>query len=95
MTSDVKMPLEDLLLCLDDLEYLVPSLAQIGSASLGHEERALELQRFAIEGNVFRRLATMRNRLTLVLEAQLSKAEVERFDARMEKIETWKVRSTQ
>lgn len=60
MNSEIKMPLEQMLLCLDDLEYFVPSLDRIGSASLSSEERMLKLQRFLFEGDVFSRRSDLR-----------------------------------
>ena len=74
---------------LADLEYLVVSLDKIGSVALSRESRALELEQFIAEGEVFSRLASIRRALAEELDEFLSAEERESVEEKLEQIRPW------
>lgn len=89
VTGKINIEMRKLVGLLADLEYLVASLDRIGSAALSAEVRAIELDRFVIDGDVFSRLASMRRILAEELDASLSARERESIEEQFEQIKPW------
>lgn len=88
-TEKIQIEMRKLVELLAELEYLVASLDRIGSAALSPEFRAIELDRFVIDGEVFSRLASMRRILAEELDASLPASERESIEEQLEQIKPW------
>jgi hypothetical protein len=82
-----------LLQCLQDLDYIVVSLDHLGSAELSFEERTKAMYGFAVEGNLFARLASVRHLLVSSLDKVLSDAERHEMEAMLEAVQPWQYKN--
>jgi hypothetical protein len=86
----IKIDKNLLLSALSEVEFMVVSLDRIGSSELAPEEKAIVLYRFAVEGDVFQRLASIRRLLSSTLDENLSLDELDEFEGALEKVVPWK-----
>ncbi|MEY4585564.1 MAG: hypothetical protein RJB10_2061 [Pseudomonadota bacterium] len=81
---------ESLLTALKELDFLVVSLDHIFHAELSTEAMSDTVSSFVIEGDVFRRLASIRQMLDTTLAENISKAESDTLeDARDSSCRPW------
>lgn len=74
---------------LADLEYLVTSLDRIGSKTTSKALQRQELADFVSEGNVFKRLASIRKRISIALDNAVSSKRLLAIEKKLEKVTPW------
>jgi hypothetical protein len=91
MRGQISVDADHFVALLANLEYVVVSLDRIGSAALPAPSRAMELERFIVEGDVFTRLAMIRRSLSEAMDKCLSNEERERIEQELERVQAWVV----
>ena len=90
MKKKITLSQTQVLRILADLEFIVPSLGRLGSARLPERRLKSALYDFVVDGDVFRRLAAIRNEIILAVDKVASAQEVRALEAKLEKIKPWK-----
>jgi hypothetical protein len=91
--SEIQIDTESLVSVLKELEFLVVSLDHIGSAELSAEVKADAVHRFVVEGDVFRRLSSIRRLMALTLDDGVTSTERDAIDNLLESVVPWDYRS--
>lgn len=92
--NEIPISKESLLTALKELDFLVVSLDHIFHAELSAEAMADTVSRFVIEGDVFRRLASIRHLLAMTLDEGVSPTERDTIDDALESVcRPWDYRS--
>lgn len=86
---NVFVPSNRVIAMLEDLEFLVVSLDQLGSSCSSAEQSASALQRFVVDGDVYARLAAIRRTLFDVLDGQLSGDQLSQLESTLESVKPW------
>jgi hypothetical protein len=88
--QNIRLRRRDVEKVLRDLNVLVVSFDRLGSAFCDNPARhAVEMDKFLRDVFAFKILAKARTILCVAYESQLGRAEMERFEERLEKLKVW------
>jgi hypothetical protein len=87
--SKISIDKDSLVGVLKELEFVVVSLDRIGSAELSANDRSDAVYRFVVEGNVFRRLSSIRRLMAITLDEGVTPAERDLIDDAFKNISPW------
>jgi hypothetical protein len=93
--TDIRIDKDAVVGCLRELEFMIVSLDHMGSAGFPSTSIEKLAYRFLVDGDVFRRLATIRSALSSCLDANLSRNEREQIETILEEVRPWEFRSTE
>jgi hypothetical protein len=89
-TNEIRIAKKDAIEILLDLNFLVVSIDRIGSAQVSDQVRKDAFYSFAIDGDVFKRLATIRYLIDIAFSVSASPSEIVEYEAAVERLEVWR-----